>query len=142
MRSRVFLILALSVLGLAVAVTPAHALTSRVTFSSIACDGANKHVDFVPTGLGASINRFIVGVEASVIDATRAALLYMVVRAQGDETKQVLSLGSGSRHESVQLQNFMLAPTNALGQIPFTIDAACSPGTGAIQGVVTVYFFS
>jgi hypothetical protein len=140
MLTRLALSVAL-VAGATVAAMPTDASESRVGVLTIACDGTNKHIDFSATGLGASVTRFIQGGDVTVIGAP-GALLYMVVRALGDEKKQVVTLASGASHARVDLQGFIQAPTNASGQLPMTIDAACSPGAGQVQALVTVYFFS
>jgi hypothetical protein len=141
MRSRLRFILALSILGVAVAFMPAHASESRVVFVTIACDGTNKHIDFNASNLGVSVARFIQGGDVTVV-GTPGALLYLVVRTLGDEKKQVLTLGAGATHKRADLEGFVQVTTNASGQIPMTVDAACSPGAGALQALITVYFFS
>lgn len=137
MWNRLMLLLALAV---PLAAIPAHASETRVNIFTIACDGTNKHVDFIASGLNASVTRFIQGVEVTVID-TRGGLLYVVVRALGDEKKQLITTGPGSTSARAEFTGFFQVTTDASGNVPFTIDAACTPG-GSLQGVVTIGFFS
>ncbi len=102
--------------------------------------GTNQHVDVTASGLGANTNRFIQGAELTVID-TRGALLYTVVRAQGDQTKQIITIGPGSTRARADYTGFIQVTTNALGEIPIGIDAACFPGN-PLPALVTIYFFS
>lgn len=140
MWTRLVTVLAFSALGPALAVMPADASETRVSVFVIACDGTNKHVDFIASGLGASANRFIQGAEVTMID-TRGGLLYAVVRAQGDEKLQMITTGPGSPSARAEFTGFFRVTADASGNVPFTIDAACTPG-GPLPGVVTIGFFS
>jgi hypothetical protein len=68
------------------------------------------------------------------------SLLYLVVRGQGDELKQVLTVGAGGTHVGFAMPTFYQVTANALGNVLITIDAGCSPGSGQVQALVTVYF--
>jgi hypothetical protein len=140
MWTRLPLIVALSLLGVAPAEMHAEAAESRVGVVSIACDGGNKHISFNATTLGNSVTRFIQGGEVSLI-GTPGALLYMVVRAQDDETKQIMTVGPGAAREGSALTGFIQVATNGVGSVPIAVDAACRPGAGQLQALVTVYFF-
>jgi hypothetical protein len=140
MWTRLPLIVALSLLGVAPAVMQADASESRVGILSIACDGTNKHVSFNATALGNSVTRLIQGGEVTVI-GTPGALAYVVVRALGDEKKQVITLGTGSTSARIDFTGFIQAATDASGQMPIAVDAACIPGAGSVQAIVTVYYF-
>lgn len=141
MWTRLAAALALSAVSLALAVMPADAALSQVGILTIACDGTNQHLTFSATGLGVSVNRFIQAAEVSVIDS-RGALLYMVVRAQGDDMKQIITMGSRATLTRADfISSLIQVPTNAQGQVPFAVDAGCLPGA-PILAIVTVYFFS
>ncbi len=103
MWTRLPLALGLSVLGVALTVMPADAGSSRFTTFLIACDGTNKHVDFNAPGFPASSTQFILGGEVAVFGTS---LLYLVVRGQGDERKQVLTVGAGGTHVGLRCPRF------------------------------------
>ncbi len=143
MWTRLPSIVTLSILGVAAAAMPVDAAESRVGILSIACDGTTKHGSFNATALappGPSVTRFIQGGEVSLIGAP-GALLFMMVRALDDDTKQIMTVGPGSPREGAALTGFIQAQTNGIGSIPISVDAACSPGAGSLTAIVTVYFF-
>jgi hypothetical protein len=141
MRIRLPLILALALLGIAAVATGSDAAESRVGIFSIPCDGANKHTDFFATALGApAATRLIQGGEVSLI-GTRGALSYLVVRALGDEKKQIVTLGTGAVDARVDFTGFVPATLDGSGNVLIAVDAACTPGAGALTAIVTVYFF-
>jgi hypothetical protein len=123
------------------AVTSAQALESRNSNFLFPCDGTNKTVNFNAGTLGATVNRFVVGVEISLFE-NRGGLQYVILRAQGDPTKQLATLGFVDNRASNIFTSFMALATNAAGNIPFTIDGACNGGFGQVQGNVTIWFFS
>jgi hypothetical protein len=134
------LVVASSVLGLALAVSPVDAAESRFHFFPFACDGTNQHIEYVVSGLGNSVTRLIQGAEIVVID-TVGALRYMVLRAQGDEKKQLLAIGPGATRADAQFTGFLQVPTNSAGQVLFTVEAGCVGPPDTIQALVTVWFF-
>ena len=139
MRFRMTSVLALAALGVALAVMPADAGSSRFTTFLIPCDGGNKHFDFQAGGFPASSNQFILGSQVSLFQ-NPAGLLYLVMRGQGDELKQFISLGAGESGARFAMPTFYQVTANALGNVLITIDAACAPGFGQTQGFATVFF--
>jgi hypothetical protein len=147
MLTRLASILACSALGIALAAMPAAAVETRVGVFAIACNGTSEHVEFTASGLipsppptpPAPATRFVQGAEVTVID-TRRALLSLVVRLQDDETKELIRVGPGSTHERNDFTGFFRVTLNQLGQVPVSIDAACTPGA-PLPAIVTVYFF-
>jgi hypothetical protein len=149
-----------SVLGLsafcgALAVMPANAATtSRVTNFLIQCDGTNKTVTLNFPGFLPNINQFVVGAEITLFE-NRGGLQFLLLKANGDAQRQILSIGIGENRAQVifptQLGPYpgfggallfgsIIATGNAQGIVPFTIDGACSGGFGQVQGNVTVWF--
>ena len=137
MWTRLPSVLGLSGLAVALAVMPADAGSSRFTTFLIACDGSNKHVDVNAAGFPASTTQFILGGEATVFGPS---LLYMVVRGEGDEQKQVLTVGPGGTRVGASLPTFYSVSSNASGNVLITIDSACTPGSGSVQALVTIFF--
>ena len=122
----------------------ANASETRVANFVLACDGSNKTFHFNATNLGTAASRFIQGAEISLFD-TSGTLQYLILRAapsgsQPDDTRQLLTLGNRSTHESNQFTGFF-SVANVNGTIAFTVDGACT-APGQIQGLVTISFFS
>jgi hypothetical protein len=139
MWTRLPLILVLLAFGVVLAVMPADAGSSRFFSAGIVCDGANKHFDFLAAGFPASSAQFTLGAEVTAIDP-RGALLYVVIRGQGDEKKQILSIGPGTTHAGFAMPTFYQVTADASGQVLITIDGACTAGAGLVQAIVTIYF--
>src|SRR5215831_13599440 len=123
----------------------ANASETRVANFVLACDGSNKTFHFNATNLGTAASRFIQGAEISLFD-TSGTLQYLILRAapsgsQPDDTRQLLTLGNRSTHESNQFTGFLQVTTSASGTVALTVDGVCT-APGQIQGLVTVWFFS
>jgi hypothetical protein len=122
------------------AVSSANASESRNTNFLFTCDGTNKTISFTASNLGNSVTRFIQGSEISLFE-NRGGLQYVILRAQGNPTKQLLTLGGRDNSRSDQYEGFIPVTTSATGTLTFTIDGACNGGFGQVQGNVTVWFF-
>ena|SRR2546423_5277436 len=123
------------------AATAANAAESRNTNFLFTCDGTNKTINFVTTGgLGNSVTRLIQGAEISLFE-NRGGLQYVILRAQGDPNKQLLTLGGVDNSRSNQFTGFIPFTTSATGTLTLTIDGACNGGFGQVQGNVTVWIF-
>jgi len=150
MWSRLGTFLASSALSIGVAVTSVNASESRNTNFLFTCDGQNKTITFTASNLGNNANRFIQGAEISLFENQERvvgninllALQYILLRAQGDPNKQLLTLGSRDPSARNQFTGFIQVTTSATGTVNFTIDGACNGGFGQVQGNVTVWFFS
>jgi hypothetical protein len=92
------------------------------------------------TNLGAAATRFIQGAEISLFE-NRGGLQYIILRAQGNPNVQLLTMGLADNRVFRDFTGFFSVP-NVGGTIQFTIDGACNGGTGQIQGIVTIAFFS
>ena len=67
---------------------------------------------------------------------------YMLVRAQGDENKQLLSLGPKETHESMLfISSLYQVMSDATGNVLITVDALCRNGPD-LTAFVNVIFFS
>jgi hypothetical protein len=149
-RHRPWTVLASSLVCCGLAVTSVNASESRNTNFLFACDGQNKTVTFTASNLGNNVTRFIQGAEISLFENRSAitngvellALQYILLRAQGDPTKQLLTLGSREPGARNQFTGFIQVTTSATGTVNFTIDGACNGGFGQIQGNLTIWFFS
>jgi hypothetical protein len=149
-RHRPWTVLASSLVCCGLAVTSVNASESRNTNFLFACDGQNKTVTFTASNLGNNVTRFIQGAEISLFENRSAitngvellALQYILLRAQGDPTKQLLTLGSREPGARNQFTGFIQVTTSATGTVNFTIDGACNDGFGQIQGNLTIWFFS
>jgi hypothetical protein len=140
MRNHLRTALWLSAFCCGLAASSANASESRNTNFLFACDGTNKTLTFTFGALGNSVTRFIQGSEISLFE-NRGGLQYVLLRAQSDPNKQLLTLGGRDNSRSDQYQGFIQVTTSATGTVIFTIDGACNGGTGQIQGNVTVWFF-
>jgi hypothetical protein len=141
MRIRLPLAAASIALAFALSVAPADAATGRVGTLTLTCDGTVRHESFQATGLGASVNRFIQGAEVTVVDR-KGKLEYLLVRAEGDENSQLLSIGPKVTHESVAFTaSLFQVTTDATGNVLITVDALCRKGPD-LTAFVNVTFFS
>ena len=135
-------ILGMSALCVGLAATTANAAETRNGNFLFTCDGTNKTTTFTASGLGNSVNRFIQGAEVTLFE-NRGGLQYIILRAQADPNKQLLSLGSAdnSRSRDYNFSTFVVL-TSATGTVTFTIDGACNGGFGQVQGNFSIIFFS
>jgi hypothetical protein len=134
-------VLSISAFCVGLAATAANAAETRNGNFLFTCDGTNKTTTFTATGLGASVNRFIFGAEITLFE-NRGGLQYVILRAQGDPTKQLLSLGAADDSRSRDYTTFFTVTTNAAGSVIFTIDGACNGGFGQVQGNFSILFFT
>jgi len=148
-------ILGVSVFCVALGVAPASASTiSRVANFLFQCDGTNKTVTMNATGFLPGVAQFIVGAEVTLFE-NRGGVQYILLRANGDSSKQILSLGINQDRAQVifptQLGPFpgfntllsgaiVTLPANASGIVPLQIDGVCTGGFGQVQGNVIVWF--
>jgi hypothetical protein len=124
---------------LALAAMPTQALESRLQSFGLQCDGSNHTVPFNATGLGASVNRFIVGAEVAL---ARPQGGIKSLRLQvGNSNRTLLVMGFNEVSSRVVFTNFMAVPTTAAGIITFHPIGACNGG-GSLQGLVNIWFFS
>ena len=140
MLGRVRTLLASSAFCLGLAMSSANAAETRSANFLFACDGTNKLVTLTLGSLGVSTTRFIQHAEVILFE-NNGGLQYIIVNA--DPVKQLASLGKGdvSRTHAF-IASLVPVPTTAAGTITITINGACNPGAGQIQGLLTLDFFS
>ena len=154
MSVRRYMVAALAALGFAFAVVPGNAISvSRETTFLFTCDGTNKTININATGFPIGSTQLVAAAEITLFE-NRGGLQYIILRAQGDPNKQLLSLGSADTRAQIVYSGFVFIPpgtntnalisttANAAGNVPLTIDGACNGGFGQVQGTVTVWFAS
>jgi hypothetical protein len=134
-------VLGVSAFCLGLAAIAASASETRNSNFAFTCDGTNKTVSFTASGLGNNTNRFIQSAEVALFE-NRGGLQYVIVRAQGDPNKQLVTLAGSDNSRSNQFTGFYQLTTSATGTVTFTVDGACNGGFGQVQGLVTIGFFS
>jgi len=140
MNGRLRTLLGMSALCLGFAVGSAQAAESRTSNFSFSCDGTNKHVVFTTTGgLGNSVTRLIQGAAVALFQNS-GGLQYILMTAN-DANKTLLNMGIGANNASNQFTGFLPVTTSATGTVDITIDGACNPGAGIVQGNAIVWFF-
>ena len=143
MWTRLPLVVGLSALGLGLAMMPANAATSRVTTFLFSCDGTNKTINITTSGFPPNTNQFILGGEVTLFE-NRGGLQYLIVRAEGDPQKQIVSLAHNENAARGPASGggvvFFQVTANAAGNVLIRLDGACSGGFGQIQGNVAIYF--
>ena len=141
MNGRLCTLLGMSALCVTFAMGSAEARESRTANFSFTCDGLNQHVLLTVGGLGASTTRFIEGAAIALFQNS-GGLQYIVFTAN-DANKVLLNMGIGLNNQITQYTASLIpVTTTAAGQFTFTIDGACNPGTGQIQGNAIVWFFT
>ena len=142
MLPKVKTMLGVSAFCFGLAATTANTAESRNGNFLFTCDGTNKTTTFTATGLGVSIARFIQGAEVTLFE-NRGGLQYVILRAQADPNKQLLSLGAADNSRSRDYTSSLFqVNTNAAGSVTFTIDGACNGGFGQVQGNFSILFFT
>src|SRR5262245_40991146 len=116
MLSRLVFIVGWSLLGVALAAMPANASESRGSSFFVTCDGTNQHVQFNAARLGNNTIRLIQGAEITALD-TRGSLLYVVVKAQNDDKKLLLTTGPGRTHSRADFTGFFQVTTDPSGNV-------------------------
>jgi hypothetical protein len=143
MWTRLPLVVGLSALGFGLAMMPANAATSRVNNFLFACDGTNKTINITASGFPPNSNQFILGGEVTLFE-NRGGLQYVILRAEGDPQKQIVSLALDENAARGPASGggvvFFQVTANAAGNIRITLDGACNGGFGQIQGIVAIYF--
>jgi len=139
MNARIPAILGISALCLGIAMVPAKAAESRTSNFSFTCDGTNQHLTLTASGLGNSTTRFIQG-SAIALFQNSGGLQYILLTAN-DVQKLLLNMGIGKNSASEQYQGFIPVTTSATGTVTISVDGACNPGAGQIQGNAIVWFF-
>jgi hypothetical protein len=126
-------------MGLGLATMPADAGSSRSTNFLFTCDGSNKTINVNVGGFPAASNQFPLGAEVTLFE-NNGGLQYILLRAEGDPNKQILSLGKTESAVRFAMPSFYTTTASAAGVVRFTIDGACNGGFGQVQGNVTIYF--
>ena len=139
MPSKLRLAIALSALGLGLAMMPANAGSSRATNFLFTYDGTNKTISLNLSGFPAGSTQFILGGEVTLFE-NNGGLQYVILRGEGNPLKQVLSLGKTDNTARFALPTFYPVTANLAGNVVVTIDGACNGGAGQIQGNMTIYF--
>jgi hypothetical protein len=133
-------VLGVSAFCFGLAATSATAAESRVGNFLFTCDGSNKTINFTAANLGNNVTRFVQGADISLFE-NRGGLQYIILKAQNDPTKTLLTLGfsDNSRSRDYTFSVFPVT-TSATGTVTFTIDGACNGGFGQIQGNLVLVF--
>ena len=90
-------------------------------------------------GLGNNVTRLIQGAAVALFQNS-GGLQYILMTAN-DANKTLLNMGLGANNASNQFTGFLQVQTSATGTVDITIDGACNPGAGIVQGNAIVWFF-
>jgi hypothetical protein len=154
MRRHIGFALAFSSLWFAFVATPANAtVTSRASTFLFTCDGSNKTVTFNFGGFAVGSTQLVLGGELAIFE-NRGALQYVIMRVQGDATKQLVTVTLSDNRAQTMFPGAGIAPLGngsasatipatipASGNLVVTVDGACG-GTGQTQGVATIWLLS
>ena len=135
MRNRLWTTPCVSAFCLALTALPTNAGSSRLSVFDLTCDGVGRIVLFNATGFPASTNQFILGGEVALPRGVTSLRLSV----PGDPTKMVLIMGGGEVSARFAMPTFYQVTSNASGNIPMQVGAACGGG-GQIRGTVLLIF--
>jgi hypothetical protein len=146
MSNRLRIALACSALWFGLALAPASASESRVSFFTFGCNGQSQSFFFNATGLntnpGIGQSRFIQGAEITLFqNPNPTGGGYIAMFVNGDPNRLILTMPVADNHVSEQFTGFFQFTTNPAGMIPIEIQGFCTGG-GTLQGIATVWFFS
>jgi hypothetical protein len=158
MYARLRLALGLSALCFGLAVMPAHAtVSSRTANFLFTCDGTNKTVPVPAGGFAPGSAQNILGARIILFESN--GLQYIVLRAEADSRKEILTMGLNENSATVIMPGYTFIPpttlippgtatssffpviANGAGNVDLAIDGACNPGgANRIQGRATIWF--
>ena len=139
MSNRLRIALGWSALWFGLALAPANASESRISFFTFLCNGQSQVVNFNASALGNSITRLVQGAEISLFQNPGGpGFVAMFINA--DPNRAILTMPVSDNRAANQFTGFFPYLTSPTGNIVIEVQGFCTGG-GTLQGLATVSFF-